>query len=37
MHGRHVTEDIHLAKVGEAGFEVVQSFPHVRAQQTCKF
>lgn len=36
MHGRHVTEDVFVARVGSAGFEVVKTFPRVGAGQACK-
>ncbi|WP_019936222.1 substrate-binding domain-containing protein [Bordetella sp. FB-8] len=35
MHARHVIEDIHVASVSSAGFEVVKTFPQVGSGQTC--
>jgi len=36
MHARHVDQDIYLADVGEKGFRVVKTFPHIASGQTCK-
>lgn len=36
LHHRHVDQDIYLADVGDQGFRVIQTFPHVSAGQSCK-
>lgn len=36
MHARHVDQDIYLADVGDKGFRVVKTFPHVASGQSCK-
>ncbi|MGJ7609475.1 MULTISPECIES: substrate-binding domain-containing protein [unclassified Variovorax] len=36
MHARHVDQDIYLADVGDKGFRVVKTFPHIASGQTCK-
>jgi len=36
MHARHVDQDIYLADVGDKGFRVVKTFPHIASGQSCK-
>jgi len=36
MRARHVEQDIYVADVGDKGFRVVKTFPHVASGQICK-
>jgi urea transport system substrate-binding protein len=36
VHARHVDQDIYLADVGDKGFRVVKTFPHVDSGQSCR-
>jgi urea transport system substrate-binding protein len=35
VHARHVDQDIYVADVGDKGFRVVKTFPHVGSGQSC--